>query len=361
MSNGPIRKLVFAKRLLRRAEALIESASLFGPAEAVMAAQDGVELVLWEAAKNLGSQPTGNKARNFMEVVDAVPTARDRHRKQLDELNKLRVSAKHDGTIPDIAEARRVIGEAWRAASDVCQSELTLDLAHVHLSELLENRYTAELLSEVEDRLDESDTWGTVVRMAGAYSLMRKQIAAALRDARFFENSEEERLVAALQKRRRDDDGTRAARKVAEQLQKFAERVQETLSLIALGLGPEDIALLQSVLPHVTAGSDGRLHAGPARDYEPTVAELRRAFLILVDLAERADRVAVRRALPFGSSPLREADAFLGDPTDLEKRVLLSRLRPDRTYSISSGGSSRAGYLTVRLFGWSALVEEDAF
>lgn len=357
VSSSQTRKLVFAKRLLRNAERHAESASLFGPAEAVMAAQDAIELVLWEAAKHLGAQP---KAQNFMNVVLAVPSARDRHRKQLDGLNELRVGAKHFGTVPDAVEARRAVQSAWAAASDVCSTELGRDLARVFLAEALDNQYTATLLAEAEQRLDDDDAQELVVCLAGAYRLAQMQITAALGDARFVALHEENELVTRL----RRDGNADAARRVAEQLAKFASRMRDAVSLLALGLAPEDLVLMESALPRVSFRGDGRIVPGPYRDHEPSAEERRTIFLAVLGLAERADRVdAAHQQAAFHTPAAKEADAFLGDPTDEQKRILLARLQPGRRYFTTGGGGGLTpkGYTHVSLFGWSAAVEENAF
>src|SRR5690242_6183976 len=95
-----VRRLVYAKYLLRRGGELLRHRTLLATAEALLALHDGAEMLM----RVVGDHLRVKQFHNFMEFwprVKDVTGAEPAHRAAMDRLNDARNSFKHKGIPPD--------------------------------------------------------------------------------------------------------------------------------------------------------------------------------------------------------------------------------------------------------------------
>jgi len=320
-------RLVFARRCLLRARSFLADPSPFSPAEAVSAAQDGVELVLRAIVdQNRYDLKDGNK---FDKLVDAVPAASP-YRSTLMALNQLRVQAKHHGMAPDRAEAARQVESALGCASEISRKEPPeIDVLQAFLASTLRHRLLAAALEEAERFLEaEGDRETFAIRLSHArgYAMRQAEHVLALDiDRRPFDVTFGFRDHAT-----RHEEAEKVVGKLARATENILRRIDSHQVAEALGLDRREELLLRRLLPKADRWSD---KAAQLSALTPTMRS--KLFLAVVRMAECAEDLDVTIPIEFHER-LQHVEALMPAEARLHREFPrpvqhASRPRPGRS------------------------------
>ena len=281
-------QLVLARRFLRRA---VERSYDHGPiaaVETVIAAQDGLELLLWAIVQQGGTTP--KKAQpNFETLVSAAIDSCSKVRvfaPEMRVLNGLRNAAKHAGVPPSEDEARKRARQAMQAALDLANElPLETDLSTLSSTTGFRHRLLAEALEQAERLLDtEEKTEGETCqrRMALAHSYLRIELASMGASSSEVESAIFYRHDGTSDRNLRAD-----LKSVAQRADVLFKSAFTRITELGFGVSTEDAGLWERSLPKLRWMPDGPR-------YEPTPpidARTRRlVFGRLLALEERPGR-----------------------------------------------------------------------
>lgn len=153
LSQPVVRRLVLARYLFELALQNVRSQQETGDAACVSLLQDATEIFFVAALDRLNVQQSKPKTE-FLQQLDKLSEAINSdlpYRRRLLEVNRVRVSAKHDGILPNRKEIDGYVTDTRKFLEEVCQKALGVDFWTVSLIDLIEDGEAKEFLLAAEN------------------------------------------------------------------------------------------------------------------------------------------------------------------------------------------------------------------
>jgi hypothetical protein len=268
-----LRRLVYAKYLLRRATELLRHRTLLATAEALLALHDGAEILM----RVVGDQLRVKQFYNFMEFwsrIKDVTGNEPAHRATMDRLNDARNSFKHKGIPPDRTVVSGFQALVEEFCGDLCSQYLGLDYEKLTMGSLISNNKARELVEESEKLFESGDKRNAMNQLAFAF------------DELYFSARQDAHEVVLKPPATPSFPSTQdfTARKLIDIAKDFAkdhERMADTVNMLLLGIDPLALLFFKRSTPGVVRFAGGRVEIDwnprgvPAPDDEPTYLRCR--------------------------------------------------------------------------------------
>lgn len=358
-TNGRTWRLALCKRYLLRAEDRLASGDVFASAEGVVAAQDGLELLLavLAEAQNVAILRDDSFV-GMLRKVSEKTAALAPFTKSMTELNHLRVGVKHNGTLPDEREARRLVASSLHAARQLCTSVLSSSFDAVRIADGLSHRLVSALLAEAEAHLETWDSSGSETfenTLAEALEFLRAQSRALFNVGVRTE---------ALEPRIRNQAGTRSSDvlTIAKMVDAALDGFRAELVFLHAGVPRTDVSAWARHLPTVNIALAGNVYVvrSSGSDVDVSVATARYLFLSILSFAERLDQLE-RTSQPAAPSTLVRATRDTTAVYGTTKARELADLRSGAMYETRGRASDDTTQQILCLFGLDARAPADAF
>lgn len=265
-------RVTYARALIKNATCEINIGSQFSAGLAILAAQDGVEMLLRAIAEALNVQISENAA--FDQVIAKIDAYCAREDKQiprrlfLTSLNKARVGFKHAGNLPDIKDAQNLL----RNASQFCNEATSIFFGELFesfsLVNLVNHERARDFLKTAESQLLSSDYVRVFDNVSSAFACIIGPTGLARKDGRVPQKA----LKLSFQNLR--DPFGETASNAAALFSEVAQEINEMhtditqlrlqMRLLSLGLNAIDLTRFQQLMPLNSLLKNGRL-TGPTR------------------------------------------------------------------------------------------------
>jgi hypothetical protein len=167
-----IRRVVYGKYLLRRADELLRTRTLLAAGEALLALQDGAEMVMRVVGDHLGLPPR-YEFLDFWSKVKEKTGTEPQHKAAMDRVNVARVGFKHKGNTPDrtLVSGFQTLVEEFCA--DLCSQYLDEDFSALTLSSLISKAPVRALMQESEALFEGGSVREALEKLALAYDRLK--------------------------------------------------------------------------------------------------------------------------------------------------------------------------------------------
>lgn len=159
LSQPVVRRLVLARYLFELAIQNVRSQQETGDAACVSLLQDAIEIFFVAALDHLNVQQAKPKTE-FPQQMDKLSDALGGdlpYRRRLLEVNRVRISAKHDGIFPNRKEIDGYVTDTRKFLEEICQKALGIDFWTVSLIDLLDAGEAKSLLRAAEKAHRDAD------------------------------------------------------------------------------------------------------------------------------------------------------------------------------------------------------------
>lgn len=196
-----IPQLMRVKQFFVEAEKFLDRKDDFGHGLAVSLAQDGAELLLRSVARHRQASVKDKAA--FSDLVNALDTqaaenglTKVPHRAHLEELNAARVGFKHHGTVPSVADAKKLVRYGLDFAETASQRFFEVDLSTLSMADLIRDDKIRELVKAAESHLSVGETPEALIEAADAVALVNGMLQQLMPLAPQFGDSSEQAALA---------------------------------------------------------------------------------------------------------------------------------------------------------------------
>jgi hypothetical protein len=173
-----VRRAVYAKYSLRRAKELLHQKTILAGGQALLALQDGVEMLMRVVADHLQLPPFQNFMEFWPRVKDKIGTEPPQ-RAAMDRLNNARVGFKHKGNLPNLAVVSGFLPLAEEFCIEISSDHLGLDFLHLSMAELVSKDTVRSVVQESETLFEAGSRMEALEKLALAfddlYSFMKDQ------------------------------------------------------------------------------------------------------------------------------------------------------------------------------------------
>ena len=164
------KRTLYAKYLLWRAKDAGADRNDLGVAVSLLLMHDAVEMLLHAVVIHLGVQPK-KKTWEFMEYwsIDPEPPQRT----YMESLNKMRVSLKHNGVLPNAQEVHNhLFPRVEIFCEDVAKKYFDLEFAGLSMAHLVANEDARNTLGEAEQALAGADKNDAFAKVRLAFDIL---------------------------------------------------------------------------------------------------------------------------------------------------------------------------------------------
>lgn len=181
LSNGIVNKLISARYSINLGQSELSHNAEITLITAINVIQDAVELFLLSIIEYLNV--TLPKKSDFIDYLDKIDYSLTQSstlskilpklpfRNELIALNKIRVSAKHYGLIPNRQECQKMLDTSQAFMQTVCESVFQIDFFSLSLTEKLEDGLVKNILQEAEQSFLKKDYATTLINCRKALYL----------------------------------------------------------------------------------------------------------------------------------------------------------------------------------------------
>jgi hypothetical protein len=176
-----LHRAVYAKYSLRRAKALLQQKTILAGGQALLALQDGVEMLMRVVADHLQLPPF----QNFMEFwakVKSQTGTEPPQRAAMDRLNNARVGFKHKGNLPNLGVVNGFVPLAEEFCIEVTSQYLGLDFLHLSMAELVSKDTVRSLLQESETLFQAGSRMAAMEKLALAFDELESIVKTESKD-----------------------------------------------------------------------------------------------------------------------------------------------------------------------------------
>jgi hypothetical protein len=270
-------QLLLVKQLFLEAENFVDRGDPVSAGLAISLFQDAIELFVWTLIKerNVAVKDQSGFIANLEAVNKAgftVPfTAR------LLELNRARVNFKHYGNLPAESEARKHRSYVEDCLKDAMVTHFNILFDELSLLDLINNTTIRTHLSKAQEDIKAGDLKTAAAEIAKArhYTIESLRRHSPRIDRRL---ADADRLLSQLSGGRNIN--------VFEYLSDYLVQLQDSALITSLQLAPEDFALIQRGLPHVSLTYAGTWQVVHSR-FNYTENECNRTISCLINLCLR--------------------------------------------------------------------------
>jgi hypothetical protein len=359
-----VTRLAIAKQLLSKASLAAAEPGTISPGVGVSLCQDGLELLLRAVADH--NHVELPRRVEFEELISHIEKAgwSVAHKARLLQINRVRVSFKHSGNLPEEAQAKDMVAFASIAASEICQACIGVSLWDVTAVDLVRNTRVRNHLKRALELREERDYEGSCTSSAIAFALAYGELKSS-RDGyrREMGNLQSSRIGFSEHRSDRISDLAGAIRSDLEGIAKDMNHLFAQVELLKVGIDLRALARFEGLVPSVYVQSNSRtVHL--SRFFRPSVSGDDATFA--VEFALDAILKAPKRALQDRSilgdvTVLSDTELYVSPPNEKNGQgEVILMAKTGETYKRPSHGYDRDGYLEVLFEGEPAYLRKDA-
>lgn len=168
------RRLMYSKYLLERANTLKRESNDLAAADAVLAAHDGVEMLMRVITDSIKAKPPDQFMQFWKNVTD-VTASTPPHKSTMERLNNLRVGFKHLGNLPNPSVVNDLLPIVTAFCYEVCRTYLGVDLERVSLADAIPNDVARNKVKEAEAAFAAGDKEATFTALGLAFDELHRE------------------------------------------------------------------------------------------------------------------------------------------------------------------------------------------
>lgn len=249
LSPDSLRRVIYSKYLLERAQLLDSAGHELALASAVLTVHDAVEMLMRVATDPLNVRPD-YKFQEFWGIIQDERGIQLPLRVAMDRLNHARNGFKHKGIAPNPNTVRDCITNAISFCEEVSQQCLGTDYRAVSLADLIQNDAARKYTKDAEVAKDTGDSQNAIWLLALAF------------DALFGEACRRHQitLVGGFKTDSHWKIPSELRFQFSEELKKI-NRMAEVVDTLVLGLDVAKFRRFSEITPHRQYFADGHVEA----------------------------------------------------------------------------------------------------
>jgi len=282
MLPDQIRRVTYSKYLLRKANAVDSQSDELTLALSVLAAHDAVEILMRVVADFMGAT-LSNDFMAFWEAVSTKSSIVPSHKDTIKSLNKLRISFKHYGLLPNTTVVKDLLPVVTAFCIEIARNYLNIDFDTVTLADLIQNDEARLKIKSAEKSFVDGDRQTTFFELGQAYEVLLKEAQV--------------KFGFAIEKNARTTFRTSSSvsaevRQVLSQLDieqmKYAlQRTIDATNMLALGVSPQKLKRFKELVPTVQYSVSGKFTVSWLKRPSEEKEDLDFCVSFLIDFALR--------------------------------------------------------------------------